>query len=183
MKLFVMTSMSATLGAAADDVLWSIGFLLRYSWLILPVCMVPAVQRIVAALHPDVPVLFSWPSEAVVGVFRLALVAGVSWLGWHADRPLRRPGVDSAGAILAAVVDYIREGWVRLLLAAAIAAVLFVALNLLIGPALAAVLGSAGAGERAVSAWTFGARNLVIIPLFAVVVYGLVRPAFLGVNG
>lgn len=47
------------------------------------------------------------------------------------------------------------------------------------GPGVEWVVGRFIDDPRIAEPWTFGVRNLLIIPLFYVFAYGLVRPAFL----
>jgi hypothetical protein len=55
----------------------------------------------------------------------------------------------------------------------------FVVLNLLGGPLLESIVRQFSDDARVAEAWSFGVRNLLIIPLFYVFAYGLIRPAFL----
>lgn len=166
-------------GAGAGDVLWSLGFLVRYSWVILLLSALPAGQRIFAAFHPDDPRVYAWPLEVLVAVLRVVTIVVVFWLGWRADAQLRKPGVDSLSDVLGAIGTYARLEWGRLLAGTVIAIILFVVLNLLAGPGVEWVVGRFTDDTRIAEPWTFGVRNLLIIPLFYVVAYGLVRPAFL----
>lgn len=163
----------------AGDVLWSLGFLLRYSWAILALAAIPATHRIVAALHPDEPRVYSWPVEALVAALRLATAAVVLWLGWRADAALRRRGLDSPAEVIRAIGAYAWQDWLRLLTAACIASTVFLLLNLFSGPVLSSVVGHVTEDARVVDAWGFGIRNLLIIPLFYAFAYGLLRPALL----
>lgn len=171
--------MSTTTGTGMGDVLWSIGFLLRYSWVILPLAAIPAAQRIFAAFHPDNPGIYSSPIETLVAVLRLGTIVVVCWLGWRADATVRRAGLDSTGAVFGALGAYTRHDWARLLVALLIAVVVFIVLNLLGGPVTEAVVRLLSDDTRVAGAWSFGVRNLLIIPLFYVFAYGLFRPAFL----
>jgi len=169
----------STVGAGAGEVLWSLGFLAQYSWVILLLAALPAAQRIFATSHPDDPRLYSWPLELLVLVLRLATIFVVFWLGWRADAPLRRAGLGSPGEVFGATGTYIRNDWARLLIAALIAIIVFVLLNLLAGPVLETIVKLSIDDTRVAEAWSFGVRNLLIIPLFYVFAYGLIRPAFL----
>jgi hypothetical protein len=172
-----------TVVSGAGDVLWSLGFFARFAWVIVLLSALPAAQRIFAALHPDDPRVYAWPVEVLVGVLRIAAIAVVFWLGWRADAALRRPEVDSVGRVLGALGDYVRHDGGRLLVAALIAGLVFVVLNLLGGPVVEAVVRQFGTDPRAAVAWSFGVRNLVTIPLFSAFTYGLLRPAFLAPAG
>lgn len=171
--------MIAAIGAGAADVLWSVGLLARYSWAILPLAAVPAAQRIFAAMHPDHPAVYAWPLETLVGVLRLATLAAVLWLGWRADAADRRPGLDSAGEVLSALGAYLRHDAGRVVAAVLVATAILAALNVLGGPMLEALVRSFSDDPRVAEAWVFGVRNLLTIPLFYAVAYGIVRPAFL----
>ncbi len=172
--------MTAALTAGAGDVVWSLGFLARHAPVILALAAVPAAQRVVAALHPDDLRMYAWPVELLVAALRLGTVAAVVWLGWREDARVRRTGLDTAGEATAAVGDYVREDWPRVVVAIAVAALVLLALATLAGPGVQAVAAAVGTDARVADAWTFALRNLVVIPVFYVVVYGLVRPAFLG---
>jgi len=169
---------STTIGSGAGDVLWSLGFLLRYSWVILLLSAIPAVQRILAAWHREDARAYAWPMETLVAILRLVTVAVIFWLGWRVDTVARRAGTGSGGEILAALGAYVRQEWARLLVAALIAVMAFVVLNLLCGPVLASLVRQFSDDPRVVEAWGFGVRNLLIIPMFSVVTYGIIRPAF-----
>lgn len=171
--------MSTTIGAAATDVTWSLGFLVRYVWVILLLAAIPAAQRIYAAFHPDDRWVYAWPIELVVAVMRLGTIVVVFWLGWRTDASARRPGLDSAPAVLGALSAYARQHWARLLIAVLIAVAVFLLLNLLGGPVLESVVRLVSDDPRVAGAWTFGFRNMLIIPLFYVFAYGVIRPAFL----
>jgi hypothetical protein len=67
--------------------------------------------------------------------------------------------------------------------AALIAGLVVVVLNLLGGPVVEAVVRQFGTDPRAAVAGSFGVRNLVTIPLFYALAYGLLRPAFLAPAG
>jgi hypothetical protein len=170
--------MSTTMGSGAGDVMWSLGFLLRYSWVILLLSAIPAVQRILAAWHPDDARAYAWPIETLIAILRLVTVAVIFWLGWRADTLARRAEIGSGGGILPALGAYVRQEWARLLVAVLIAIIAFVVLNLLCGPALASLVRLFSDDPRVVEAWSFGVRNLLIIPVFSVVAYGIIRPAF-----
>lgn len=170
--------MSAAFGAAAGDVLWSLGFLVRHAWVILPLSAIPAAQRIFAAMHPDDPGVYAWPLETLVAVLRLATMVVVFWLGWRADASVHRAGLGSVRGVLGALGDYVRQDWARLVVAALIATIVLVVLNLLGGPILDMVVRWFSADTRIAGAWAFGVRNLLVIPLFYAFAYGLVRPAF-----
>ncbi|GMA92812.1 hypothetical protein [Homoserinibacter gongjuensis] len=165
-----------TVASGAGDVLWSLGFFARFAWVIVLLSALPAAQRIFAALHPDDPRVYAWPVEALVGLLRIAAIVVVFWLGWRADAALRRPEVDSVGRVLGALVDYVRHDGGRLLVAALIAGLV---LNLLGGPVVEAVVRQFSTDPRVAAAWSFGVRNLVMIPLFSALAYGLLRPALL----
>jgi hypothetical protein len=169
----------STAGAAVGDVLWSLGFLMRYSWVILLLSALPAAQRVVAAFHPDDPRAHAWPIEVLVAALRLGTIVAVFWLGWRADASLRRAGLGSVGEVLGAIGSYARHDWARLVAGAVIAVIVFVVLNLLGGPAVEWIAGKSTDDARIAEAWGFGVRNLLIIPLFYVFAYGLIRPAFL----
>lgn len=169
----------STVGAGVGDVLWSLGFLLRYAWVILLLSALPAAQRIFAAFHPDDPNVYAWPIEALVSALRLGTIFVVFWLGWRADAVLRRAGLGSPGAVVGALEAYVRHDWARLLIASSIAIIVFVVLNLVGGPILESVVRQFTDDPRMAEAWSFGVRNLLIVPLFYVLAYGLLRPAFL----
>jgi hypothetical protein len=114
-----------------------------------------------------------------VGVLRIAAIVVVFWLGWRADAALRRQEVDSVGRVLGALGGYVRHDGGRLLVAALIAGFVLVVLNLLGGPVVEAVVRQFSTDPRVAAAWSFGVRNLVTIPLFSALAYGLLRPAFL----
>lgn len=169
----------SAIGAGAGDVLWSLGFLARYSWVILLLAALPAAQRIFTTFHPNDPRLYSWPIELLVLVVRLGTIVVVLWLGWRADAPLRRAGLGSPGELFGAIGTYMRNHWTRLLITALIAIIVFVLLNVLAGPVLEAIVRQFTNDPRVAEAWSFGVRNLLIIPLIYVFAYGLVRPAIL----
>jgi hypothetical protein len=169
----------STFAAGAGDVLWSLGFLARHAWVIVLLAVLPAAQRIFAAFHPDDPRTYSWPVEVLVLVLRLTSVVVVFWLGWRADASLRRAGLDSLGEVFGAMGTYLRHDWARLLIAVLFAIMVFVVLNLLGGPLLESIVRQFSDDARVAEAWSFGVRNLLIIPLFYVFAYGLIRPAFL----
>jgi hypothetical protein len=168
-----------TVVSGAGDVLWSLGFFARFAWVIVLLSALPAAQRVFAALHPDDPRVYAWPVEALVGLLRIAAIVVVFWLGWRTDAALRRPEVDSVGRVFGALIDYVRHDGGRLLVAALVAGLVFVVLNLLGGPVVEAVVRQFSTDPRVVAAWSFGLRNLVTIPLFSALAYGLLRPAFL----
>lgn len=172
-----------TVASGAGDVLWSLGFFARFAWVIVLLSALPAAQRIFAALHPDDPRVYAWPVETLVGVLRIAAIVVVFWLGWRADAALRRPEVDSVGRVFGALVDYVRHDVGRLLVAALVAGLVLVVLNLLGGPVVEAVVRQFSTDPRVAAAWSFGVRNLVTIPLFSTLAYGLLRPAFLAPAG
>ena len=99
--------------------------------------------------------------------------------GARADVAVRRAGLDSVGAVFGALGAYVRQDWARLLVALLFAVIVFIVLNLLGGPVTEAVVQLLSDDMRVVEAWSFGVRNLLIIPMFYVFAYGLVRPAFL----
>lgn len=169
----------STVGAGVGDVLWSLGFLVRYSWVILLLAVLPAAQRIFATFHPDDPRVYAWPIEVLVVALRFGTIVVVFWLGWRADASLRRAGLSSPGEVFGALGTYVRHDWARLLIAAVIAVIMFVVLNLLGGPVLESIMRQSTDDPRITEAWSFGVRNLLIIPLFYVFFYGLTRPAFL----
>lgn len=171
--------MSAAFGAAAGDVFWSLGFLVRYAWVIVPLAAIPAAQRVFASLHPDDPRVYAWPIELLVTVVRLGTIALVFWLGWRDDEALREDRVNSAGDVFGALAGYIRQDWPRLVAGLVIATAVFIVLNLLAGPVVEVVVGLFTDDARSAQAWSFGIRNLLIIPVFYAFAYGLARPAFL----
>lgn len=170
--------MATAIGSAAGDVAWSLGFLARYAWVILTLAAIPAAQRVYAALHADDDAVYAWPIEMLVALVRLGTIAVVFWLGWRGDAGARRAGIDSAGDAFAALGGYLRHDWPRLVLAVLIAVLVFCALNVLAGPAVELFVRQFTDDPRITQAWSFGVRNLVIIPLFYVFAYGLIRPAF-----
>jgi hypothetical protein len=160
-------------------VLWSFGFLVRHALVILLLSAIPAAQRIVAALHPDDPRVYAWPVEVLIAVLRLGTIVVVFWLGWREDASVRRAGLGAAGDVFGALGAHVRQDWARLLVAVLIATVVFVVLNVLGGPVVEMIVPLFSDDARVAVAWTFGVRNLLVIPLFYVFAYGLVRPAFL----
>lgn len=167
------------MGAAVGDVLWSFGFLARHALLLLLLSAAPTAQRVLAALHPDDPRVYAWPVEMLVAALRVGTLVLVFWLGWREDTTTHREGVGTLRQVSAALGTYLRSDWPRMVVAVLVAAVVFAALNALAGPVIAAMVRHFTADPRIASAWTFGLRNLLVIPLFYAVAYGLVRPAFL----
>jgi hypothetical protein len=171
--------MTAVLGVAVGDVLWSLTFLGRYALAVLALSAIPAAQRITAALHPGDPRVYAWPVEVLVAALRLGTLAVVFCLGWREDASVRREGTGTIGEVLHALGAYGRHDWKRLLVGALIAAIVFGALNALAGPVIEAFVRHSTDDTRIAAAWTFGVRNLLIIPLWYAIAYGLMRPAFL----
>lgn len=168
--------MTAVLGAAVGDVLWSVTLLARHALVVLALSAIPAAQRIMAALHPDDPRGYAWPIEVLVAALRVGTLGVVFWLGWREDAAARRVGLDTIGEALG---TYVRHDWPRLLVGALLAAIVFAGLNALAGPATTALVHYWRDDPRIANAWAFGVRNLLIIPLWYAIAYGLVRPAFL----
>jgi hypothetical protein len=167
-----------SIGAGAGDVLWSLSFLARNAVLILLVCALPAVQRIVAALNPEDPRVYAWPVELVVSVLRIGALALVFWLGWTGDAAHRPDGL-GPGGVLGALGRYVVHDPLRSVAGVVLAVLVFLVLNAIAGPAVELVVRTLGGDSRIAAAVGFGIRNLVIIPAFYAMAYGLVRPAFL----
>ncbi|GAB10473.1 hypothetical protein GOARA_056_02210 [Gordonia araii NBRC 100433] len=158
--------------AGVTDVVWSLGFAARHAIPLLAVAALPAAQRVYAALHPGDDWVYSWPIEIVVLGLRLATVAVVWWLAQRED-DIDDEKVRTFGTAFGAIGDYARAQWVRVLTAVIVAACLFGLLNVVAGPVVEALVEPG----RAAEAWGFAIRNLVIIPLYFVAAYGIVRPA------
>jgi hypothetical protein len=170
--------MMNSIGAGAGDVVWSFAFLARSAPLILLVCALPAVQRVVAVLQPDDPRIHSWPVELLVAALRIGALILVFWLGWSGDAAARRDDLGAGGA-LGALGRYVVHDPVRLIAGVVLALIVLLALNLVGGPAVQLVVGALDGDARIAGAITFGVRNLLIIPAFYALSYGLSRPAFL----
>lgn len=169
--------MRSALGAGAGDVAWSLGFLARHALVILPLSAVPAAQRVFAALHPDDARAYAWPVEVLVAAVRVGTLVVVFRLGRAEDAAAGGVARGDAAALVRAVGAYVRDNPTRALAGAAVAGAVLVALNALAGPVAQGLAGAVSDDERVARAWTFGVRNLVIIPAFYAVAYGLVRPA------
>ena len=168
-----------TISAGLSDVAWSLGLLWRHGILILALSAIPAAQRVVAALRPDEGGWHVWPVELLVAVLRIGTFVLVLWLGWCMDAESRDQRIDTFGEGVRAVATQLHDGWPRLLVAALATVALLAAVNILAGPVATLLAQPWGAGADPTEAWVFGIRNLVIIPLFYVAAYGVIRPAFL----
>lgn len=166
-------------GDALGDVLWSLGFLARHALLILGLAAIPTVQRIVAAIHPHNPRIYAWPIELLVAATRIGTIVLVFWLGWNGDASVRRGSLGTVGDAFGALGTFMRHDWGRLLVAVLVAAIMLVALGVLAGPVVELTVRQLTEDARIASAWRFGVRNMLIIPVFYAVAYGLIRPALL----